>query len=512
MFGPGKSVFPSAPNLAVDGLPSHELMPAHRGNPNLPAAVEVAANSSALFSRTNSNNQSCPVTDRHVVRFSDQPVLAPRQVGSGGLCADARYGIDSADATSEHTAVCDAKARIPDIERLSSAERVRFNGLVAKGLIKGLPKTDRIDVRNLTASVMVRISLLGAVAPGALEAWSSFVIDLANELAMLRCVGLADLDRFIAVLFELLREVSPEDGDEIREMLCQRDNPDNGNSGARQSASSFAVSTFPPAMETPQLADLSSLVSAEYAARMDHRAGRQPTQPIVGSDLEAVSAETRELLDGAEISAEAHADFDHLVTCILSEHGLPKIGGDGSVQRLAARVSARICLLGAITPAGTSAAAVAGQSAVTTEPPSAAARPEYAAMEPLAEFTPSEAAAPEAWGTYQGSEYVAADVLPTIAASEQPAFVPSPQRSATYLGRVEQREAFITALLAELEELNRIDDDAVRAFVTVLLDLIKSLAEERRPDFERIWSIILLRAERSSNETVKDKKTESGES
>src|SRR5258707_25666 len=115
MFGPGKSVFPSAQNLAVDGLPSHELTSAHRGNPNLPAAVEVAANSSALFSRTNSNNQSCPVTDRHVVRFSDQPMLAPRQVGGGGLCSDVRYGIDSADATSEHTAVCGAKARIPDI-------------------------------------------------------------------------------------------------------------------------------------------------------------------------------------------------------------------------------------------------------------------------------------------------------------------------------------------------------------------------------------------------------------
>ena len=479
-------VSPSAPNLAVDGLPSHKPMPAHRGNPSLPAAVEVAPSSSASSSDTNSNNQSRAVTDRHVVRFTDQPVAAPRQVGGGGLCSDVRYGIESADAVSEHTAVCDAKAKIPDIERLSSAERVRFNGLVAKGLIAGLPKTDRIDIRNLTARVMVRICLLGAVTPGAPKAQSSVVIDLADELAMLRCVELADLDRFTAVLFELLREVSPEDGDEIREMLCQRDNPDNGNSGARQSASSFAASTLPPAIETPQLRRLGPPVPASDAAWMNRGAGTQSSQPIVGSDLEAVRAAMRELLGGAEISAEEQSRFDYLITRSLSEHGLPKIDGDDRVHKLAARALARLCLLGAVTPAGLSGAAEARQSAVMA-PPRTAAPQEYAATQSLAEFAPSEAAMPQAWDTHQGAEYVAANILPTDAASAEPAFVPSVQRSATYLERAEQRQAFIEALVAELKELSLIDDDAVQTFVAILVDLIMRLAAEGRRDFDRIW-------------------------
>ncbi|MCW3019201.1 MAG: hypothetical protein JWN10_1509 [Solirubrobacterales bacterium] len=101
------------------------------------------------------------------------------------------------------------------------------------------------------------------------------------------------------------------------------------------------------------------------------------------------------------------------------------------MRRLAARALARICLLGAVAPAGLSGAVVAGQSAVMTEPPRTAAPPECAAMEPLSEFTPSEAVAPEAWGTYEELEDVAAHVQPTVAARAAPAFVPSPQRSAT---------------------------------------------------------------------------------
>jgi hypothetical protein len=220
---------------------------------------------------------------------------------------------------------------------------------------------------------------------------------------------------------------------------------------------------------------------------MNRGAGTQSSQPIVGSDLEAVRAAMRELLGGAEISAEEQSHFDYLITRSLSEHGLPKIDGDDRVHKLAARALARLCLLGAVTPAGLSSAAEAGQGAVMAAPPRIAAPLEDAATQSPAEFAPSEAAMPQAWDTHQGAEYVAANILPTDAASAEPAFVPSVQRSATYLERAEQRQAFIEALVAELKELSLIDDDAVQTFVAILVDLIMRLAAEGRRDFDRIW-------------------------
>ncbi|MCW3019200.1 MAG: hypothetical protein JWN10_1508 [Solirubrobacterales bacterium] len=49
--------------------------------------------------------------------------------------------------------------------------------------------------------------------------------------------------------------------------------------------------------------------------------------------------------------------------------------------------------------------------------------------------------------------------------------------------------------MADLAELNLVNDDAVRAFVAILVGLIKMLAEEGHPDFELIWSIVPMRLE-----------------